>query len=76
MATVRKGNCKYGWNCSSADELYDLAVDPHETRNLIDDPRYSDRVAEMRKALEAWMVEAGYPGLRMYRQSRMGMPWV
>jgi hypothetical protein len=70
---VRHGDLKYGWNCSNRDELYDLAVDPHETTNLIDDPTRADAVLEMRKRLEAWMVETGYPGpaLNMYRQSRL-----
>jgi arylsulfatase A-like enzyme len=77
MVTVRKGNWKYGWNCSNADELYDLAADPHETENRIDDPRCSAQVTEMRETLEAWMVETDYPGLSMYIQSRMGrQPWL
>jgi arylsulfatase A-like enzyme len=75
MVTVRKGDCKYGWNCASTDELYNLAVDPYETRNLIGDPIYATCVTEMRQLLDGWMVETGYPGLRMYRQSRMGVPW-
>jgi arylsulfatase A-like enzyme len=77
MITVRKDNWKYGWNCSNTDELYDLAADPHETENLIDDPGCLAQVIEMRDTLEAWMVETSYPGRRMYVQSRMQrQPWL
>lgn len=33
------------------DELYDIAKDPHETRNLIFSPQHRQRVSEMRRAL-------------------------
>jgi uncharacterized sulfatase len=33
-------------------EFYDLAEDPTETSNLIDDPRYRDRINEMKAELE------------------------
>jgi arylsulfatase A-like enzyme len=77
MVTVRKDKWKYGWNCSNVDELYDLAADPHETVNLIDDPDCLPQVTEMRTTLEEWMVETRYPGRTMYVQSRMNrQPWV
>ncbi|MDB4621607.1 sulfatase-like hydrolase/transferase [Rubripirellula sp.] len=34
--------------------LFDLVQDPTETNNLIDDPRQSDVVATLSKALESW----------------------
>ena len=34
------------------DELYDLASDPYEMRNVIDDPRYAEELAEMQAELE------------------------
>ena len=37
-----------------AEELYDTVNDPHELRNLADDPRYADVLAEHRRALEDW----------------------
>jgi hypothetical protein len=72
MITCRSGSLKYGWNCSSWDELYDLAEDPHELHNRIDDPAYAQRAEAMRSRVEAFMVESGYPGiaLDMFRQSR------
>jgi len=47
----------YGlWDC---DELYDLAVDPAETRNLIDDPAHAATVRSMERRLYELMAEAG-----------------
>jgi len=37
-----------------AEELYDTVNDLHELRNLADDPRYADVLAEHRRALEDW----------------------
>ena len=75
MASVRHGDLKYGWNCSNLDELYDLAADPHETRNLIDDPGYAPQARELREMLGSWMEETRYAGIAMYRQSRLGRMW-
>ena len=38
---------KYVFNGFDRDELYDLRVDPHEMRNLADDPAYAAVVREM-----------------------------
>ncbi len=40
-------------------ELYDLVSDPGETRNLIDDPRLADTIAELRATLDRLVLEAG-----------------
>ncbi|SNZ17098.1 Arylsulfatase A [Natronoarchaeum philippinense] len=40
-----------------AEELYDLAEDPHETTNLAGDPEYEDRLAQLRTAMDDWMDE-------------------
>ena len=34
------------------NELYDLAGDPYEQRNVIDDPRYAEVLVEMQAELE------------------------
>lgn len=42
-----------------AEELYDLAADPGETRNLAKDRRYAATMADLRKRLDTWMVAQG-----------------
>jgi len=39
-------------------ELYDLREDPGETKNLIDDPRYREKVEQLKAELEKLMREA------------------
>lgn len=46
-----------------AEAFYDSASDPWETNNLIDDPVYAEQIAQMRKALDAWMADTGDLGL-------------
>ncbi len=51
----RKGQCnavqaRY-WQAKPSEELYDIETDPYEIKNLVDDPRYANRLAQMRKAL-------------------------
>jgi choline-sulfatase len=38
------------------DELYDLANDPWELHNVIDDPQHRDVIADMRLKLADWMI--------------------
>ena len=63
---------KYGWNCSNRDELHDLARDPHEMTNLIDDPGYADVVRGLRPLIDEWMADTKYPGRHMCQRSRLG----
>ncbi|MCP2635916.1 sulfatase [Microbacterium sp. HD4P20] len=42
-----------------AEELYDVGSDPHETRNLADDPAYDDVKSRLRDALAAWRSQYG-----------------
>ena len=42
-----------------AEELYDLAADPHELHNLAADPKQSPRLAALRTDLDAWMKQQG-----------------
>jgi uncharacterized sulfatase len=42
-----------------AEELYDLAADPHEQHNLAADPQHAERVTAMHARLETWMREQG-----------------
>ncbi len=56
------------------EELYDLADDPHEINNLIDDPRYADRREALRTQLEAWKSRTGDLG-RMPEQELRDSIW-
>lgn len=42
-----------------AVELYDLEADPHEVRNLADDPAHLATIEKLLKTLDAWMKETG-----------------
>jgi arylsulfatase A-like enzyme len=44
------------------EEFYDLENDPHETKNLIDEPEFADEVARHRKILADWIAETGDKG--------------
>ena len=46
-----------------AEELFDIRSDPHETRNLADDPAYGEIKDRLRDALEAWRAEYGDLGV-------------
>lgn len=45
------------------EELYDTQTDPHETRNLANDPQYRSVLETMRAELFKWMRETGDVGL-------------
>lgn len=47
-----------------AEELYDLANDPHEIHNLAGDPRYADQLKRHRFLLQSWIEETGDQGQR------------
>jgi hypothetical protein len=46
------------------EELYDLSLDPDETRNLAGDPRYGQSLKEMRGLLSKWV--RGMPDLSFF----------
>jgi arylsulfatase A-like enzyme len=43
------------------ERLYDLVLDPGETRNLSDNPDYADVLSGLRKRVERWMDETDDP---------------
>jgi arylsulfatase A-like enzyme len=65
--TLRCGNIKYGLNISSVDELYDLEMDPYETRNLINHPNYLEISKELRELLAAWMEQTNDKALFRFK---------
>lgn len=50
-----------------AELLFDLRSDPHEVRNLADDPRYAETCRELRGELQDWV--KGLPDLSFYPES-------
>lgn len=50
----KEGKCnasqKIFWETKPAEELYDIAVDPHEVNNLADSPDHRETLLRMRKA--------------------------
>ena len=48
---VRTRTHKYVYNTTDRCELYDLERDPHEMRNVVDDPAYADVKAELKARL-------------------------
>ncbi len=45
-----------------AEELYDLDNDPHEIRNLAEEPRYHEILTQHRRILAKWITETGDKG--------------
>jgi uncharacterized sulfatase len=37
------------------EELYDCNADPHEVKNLADDPKHAEKLKELRAALDQWL---------------------
>jgi arylsulfatase A-like enzyme len=71
--TLRYGDYKYGYNCGGTDELYDLAKDPHEMKNVIGDPAYKDVGKDLRARLFDWMVETDDDEQRHFGRARQYM---
>jgi uncharacterized sulfatase len=42
------------WQTKPAEELYDLAADKDQVRNLVDSPQHAERLDRMRDALHQW----------------------
>ena len=44
------------------EEFYDCKTDPDNVHNIIDDPEYADKIAELRRAMDKWLAETGDMG--------------
>jgi arylsulfatase A-like enzyme len=56
---IRDRKFKYVWNGTEVDELYELQADPHELRNLSQDPQYREVIAERRKKMYRILLQDG-----------------
>ncbi len=63
------------WEEKPIEELYDLADDPHETRNLAERPEMASQLAEFRAALREHLLQVrdlGFlPEAERYRRARL-----
>ncbi|MCF2488668.1 sulfatase [Dyadobacter sp. CY347] len=46
------------WEEKPAEELFDIATDPHNIHNLAADPKYKDVLQKLRKANHDWLIES------------------
>lgn len=58
---IRCDSVKYVFHCGGPDELYDLARDPHEMRNLAGSAGFAKLLREMRARLGKWLHDRGDP---------------
>ena len=56
-AMCRTNRFKYVRRAFETDEFYDLAEDPGETRNLIDEPACADEVMRLKERMLRWYME-------------------
>jgi arylsulfatase A-like enzyme len=64
---VRTDRWKYAFYSNDADELYDLATDPYEMRNLAADDAHAELVRSFRRRIVDFMSETGDPLLDRLR---------
>ena len=72
MRTCRCGKYKYGYTFLGRDELYDLEQDPYEMNNLIDEPRYSDVLENLRMHLWEHMEQTNDSAAFGFHFTRLG----
>ncbi len=56
------------------EELFDTQRDPHELKNLAEDPDYKDKLEELRQECDRWMLEIDDKGL-MTEQAYIESIW-
>jgi arylsulfatase A-like enzyme len=61
LRSVEVDGLRYIWSSDGRDELYDVAADPAELRNLRGDPRFAEAEARLRDRLDAFVAAAGGP---------------
>ncbi|MCP5109330.1 MAG: sulfatase-like hydrolase/transferase [bacterium] len=67
---IRTENLKYVQRTREwPSELYDLEADPGETRNLIDNPAYTEQLARLRAELTGYFESAGSPPIEQWRST-------
>jgi len=72
MRAVVTDRYKLALHLTDRDELYDVAADPHNLRNLIDDPAYAQARDELHDRILRWMNDTRDPFRGYQWQCR---PW-
>ena len=54
IRTIRTRQWKLNWYDSGHQELYDLATDPHELRNLAAEPKFGKEKSQLESRLDTW----------------------
>jgi N-sulfoglucosamine sulfohydrolase len=45
------------WQEKPAEELFDVLADPHNVKNLVEDPKYASDLIRLRKANKDWLIK-------------------
>jgi choline-sulfatase len=74
IVMVRRGDVKLIHSPVDPDQLYDLAADPLERRNLVDDAAYADILSEMRDEVAArWDLDELDLAVRTSQRGRLAV---
>ncbi|MEM9260188.1 MAG: sulfatase, partial [Bacteroidota bacterium] len=57
--TLTDAQAQWFRKTKAREELFDTHNDPHELRNLAEDPRYQDKLTELRNAMDNWIDQVG-----------------
>jgi len=71
---IRTHEYKLNRTIGFGDELYDLKADPHELRNLADDPKHAAVKKRLVTQLDKWITDNGDPFYSMKPTTRSGKP--
>jgi arylsulfatase A-like enzyme len=69
---VRTRSFKYNRYIRHGEELYDLKNDPHEVKNLADNPRYANVKAALSRKLDEWIKDNDDPFYSLETTTRSG----
>jgi arylsulfatase A-like enzyme len=61
LRSIESNDLRLIWSSDGAHELYDLAADPAEARNLAGEAGFAERESELLERLEAFVAESGGP---------------
>jgi len=63
MVMIRKDGWKYCYYVGDTNELYNVADDPYEVNNLVDEPKYAAKKQELKNELMEWLLTEPVKGI-------------